>query len=282
MSRLAPQDYDKYAKEFGVNKDDFMETRTGGKYMGEGATELNVGAYQKAVHKAMDNNFHVQYAMDKARDSGGAGANRVKKLPNRVKNPEDAREMHQWLKNTAKAGDKMGKNNYNVNRDLGKISDYWGNRDRDNLMRSIEGMDSGGDGGGGQQKKSSWSDPSSDNDLKAAQENYDKHFENGNPWAATSATDLYNESFSDTANNGRGLHSDAVQFMFGRADQKKAGVNRFIDFLGDANKLTAAQQHASSMSAIENIAAMGVKPVDFTDPMDLYNNYKDDIDDIYD
>ena len=115
-------------------------------------------------------------------------------------------------------------------------------------------------------------------DHLEAEANYDKHFENGNPWAATSAVDSYESAFKNATAAGRDM--SAGDYLRQRADDKKGGVNRFIHYLKDSNTLAAHEGHHAAMNAIKKAGHVGLQPPELIDPGDLYDDYKKDIDKI--
>ena len=117
-------------------------------------------------------------------------------------------------------------------------------------------------------------------DHKTAEANYDKHFQNGNPWDTTSAVDSYQSAFDRVAAAGREMN--AGEYLRQRADDKKGGVNRFTHYLTDHNTLASHESHRASMNAIKKAGHVGLEPPALIDPDDLYNKYKGDIDSIGD
>ena len=115
-------------------------------------------------------------------------------------------------------------------------------------------------------------------DHLEAEANYDKHFENGNPWDTTSAVQSYETAFARAAASGREL--SAGDYLRQRADDKKGGVNRFTHFLKDSNTLGAHEGHRAAMNAIKRADHVGLQPPELIDPGDLYDKYKKDIDDV--
>ena len=115
-------------------------------------------------------------------------------------------------------------------------------------------------------------------DHKAAEENYDKHFEDGNPWDTTSAVDSYQSAFDRVTSAGKEMN--AGEYLRQRADDKKGGVNRFTHYLTDHNTLASHESHRASMNAIKKAKYEGLEPPALVDPGDLYDKYKGDIDSI--
>lgn len=117
-------------------------------------------------------------------------------------------------------------------------------------------------------------------DHQLAEDNYDKHFEDGNPWDTTSATDSYQSAFDRVTNAGKEM--TAGDYLRQRADDKKGGVNRFTHYLTDHNTLAAHESHRASMNAIKKAKHVGLEPPTLTDPGELYGKYKSDIDSVFD
>ena len=117
-------------------------------------------------------------------------------------------------------------------------------------------------------------------DHKTAEENYDKHFEDGNPWDTTNAVDSYQSAFDRATAAGQDM--TAGDYLRQRADDKKGGVNRFTNYLTDHNTLASHESHRSAMNAIKKAGHVGLEPPALIDPGDLYNKYKGDIDSIGD
>ena len=115
-------------------------------------------------------------------------------------------------------------------------------------------------------------------DHKAAEENYDKHFEDGNPWDTTGAVDSYQSAFDRVTSAGKEMN--AGEYLRQRADDKKGGVNRFTHYLTDHNTLASHESHRASMNAIKKAKYEGLEPPALVDPGDLYDKYKGDIDSI--
>ena len=72
----------------------------------------------------------------------------------------------------------------------------------------------------------------------------------------------------------------AGDYLRQRADDKKAGVGRFTDYLVDKNTLAAHESHQASMNAIDKAGYHELNPPTLIDPGDLYDRYKGDIDDL--
>ena len=117
-------------------------------------------------------------------------------------------------------------------------------------------------------------------DHKTAEENYDKNFEDGNPWDTTSAVDSYQSAFDRAVAAGNDM--TAGDYLRQRTDDKKGGVNRFTNYLTDHNTLASHESHRASMNAIKKAEYEGLEPPALVDPGDLYNKYKGDIDSIGD
>ena len=122
------------------------------------------------------------------------------------------------------------------------------------------------------------SNPEREQRVADAQADYDENFANGaDPKAATSATQSYTKSF-ETA-KAAGQDWDIGWYLRQRADDKKAGVNRYTNMLTDRNNLTMAENHNSMMNAIEMANRLGLKPSDYNDPKDTFDYYADQIND---
>ena len=115
-------------------------------------------------------------------------------------------------------------------------------------------------------------------DHKTAEANYDKHFEDGNPWDTTSAVDSYKSAFDRATAAGQDM--TAGDYLRQRADDKKGGVNRFTHYLTDHNTLASHESHRSSMNAIKKAEYEDLEPPALVDPGNLYDRYKGDIDSI--
>ena len=134
-------------------------------------------------------------------------------------------------------------------------------------------------GGGGEAKEKEPFEPvEKSEDHLEAEANYDKHFENGNPWDTTSAVDSYETAFARAAAGGREL--TAGDYLRQRADDKKGGVGRFTHYLKDSNTLAAHEGNRAAKTAIKRAEYEGLNPPELIDPGDLYDKYKGDIDDI--
>ena len=117
-------------------------------------------------------------------------------------------------------------------------------------------------------------------DHKTAEENYDQHFENGNPWDTTSAVDSYQSAFDRAVSAGQDL--TAGDYLRQRTDDKKGGVNRFTHYLTDHNTLASHESHRASMNGIKKAEYEGLNPPALIDPGNSYDKYKKDIDSIGD
>ena len=138
------------------------------------------------------------------------------------------------------------------------------------------------DGGGGAADAPETKEPfepvGKSDDHKAAEENYDKHFEDGNPWDTTSAVDSYQSAFDRATAAGQDM--TAGDYLRQRADDKKGGVNRFTHYLTDHNTLASHESHRSSMNAIKKAEYEDLEPPALVEPGNLYDRYKGDIDSI--
>ena len=95
----------------------------------------------------------------------------------------------------------------------------------------------------------------------------------------TSATDSYNSAFKNATDAGREMTSG--DYIRQRADDKRGWVtNRFMPHLSTKNELARHEQHHAASNAIDRIFAAGVEPPSLSDPMDIYDRMRDDIEDI--
>jgi len=135
--------------------------------------------------------------------------------------------------------------------------------------------------GGDAEKKTldDYTDRPKDEDHLAAEDAYQENFKNGNPWAATSAVDSYQTAFDRATAAGKSM--TANDYLMQRADDKKGGVNRFIGYLGDKNRLANEEQNYASENFMDKAKHLDFQgPPELDDPYDTYSKYKSDIDSI--
>ena len=125
-----------------------------------------------------------------------------------------------------------------------------------------------------------YTDRPKDEDHLAAEDAYKENFKNGNPWAPTSAVDSYESAFNNAVAAGREM--TALDYLNRRADDKKGGVNRFIDYLGDKNTLNNEEQNYAFSNFMDKAKHLDFKPPTLNDPSEFYEKYKNDIDSIGD
>ena len=124
--------------------------------------------------------------------------------------------------------------------------------------------------------KPSETTPANQERLDQTQAAYDENFEGGNiPWQPSSAMESYANSFNAAATAGQDW--DVGWYLRQRADDKKAGVANYIGFLQDSNAMMQAENHDTTMRAIEDIARLGIKPPSLNDPKDDFEYYADRI-----
>ena len=124
-----------------------------------------------------------------------------------------------------------------------------------------------------------YTDRPKDEDHLAAEDDYKDNFKNGNPWAATSAVDSYQSAFDRAVAAGKDM--TANDYLMTLADNKKKGVNRFIGYLGEKNRLAAEEQAYASVNFMDKAKHLNFKgPPTLNDPSEAYDKYKNDIDSI--
>lgn len=95
----------------------------------------------------------------------------------------------------------------------------------------------------------------------------------------TSATDSYNAAFNAAAEAGQEL--TAGDYLRQRSDDKKGWItNRFMPWLDNKNELARYEQQHAASTAIDRAVEAGVEAPSLNDPMDMYDQMKDDIEDI--
>jgi hypothetical protein len=95
----------------------------------------------------------------------------------------------------------------------------------------------------------------------------------------TSAADSYQSAFDKAVAAGREM--DSGDYLRQRSDDKKSWVtNRFMPYLSNKNELGRHEQHHAASNAIDRAVEAGVEPPSLSDPMDIYDKMKEDIEDI--
>ena len=262
---------DKLAKETG-----FRGTYFSGKPSANGGVDdfNSRKEWEKAARDHVNNNYHIQSAIDHGRDSGNK---RAKKLSKELKSDEDFMRAEKYMR----AGHKHGGNGGSFS----SMGDYIASQDYrfdKNMSRYATGD---GDGGGNNNSSNNNNSESetpqgkSDEHL-AAEEEYLSNFTDGNPWAAADPVEAYKRSFNDA--KAIGQEWDSGYYMRRLSQDKLEGVNRFTDYLGDMNKLVAHEQNYAALKAINRIDEMGAEPPSFTDPFDLFERYRDELKEDFD
>ena len=124
-----------------------------------------------------------------------------------------------------------------------------------------------------------YTDKGKDEDHLAAEDDYKDNFKDGNPSAATSAADSYQSAFDRAAAAGKDMTPN--DYLTTLAGNKKMGVNRFIGYLGDKNRLANEEQNYASGNFMDQAKYLDFKgPPTLNDPSEAYDKYKNDIDSI--
>ena len=97
--------------------------------------------------------------------------------------------------------------------------------------------------------------------------------------AMSSAVDSYNTAFDAATAAGRDM--SAGDMLRQRADDKKTWItDKFMKFMGTKNELARHENYHAASNAIDRIFEAGVKAPELSDPMEYYEKFKRDIEDI--
>ena len=94
-----------------------------------------------------------------------------------------------------------------------------------------------------------------------------------------SAVDSYNEAFDATAAAGREM-SAGDMLRYSAANKKAWITGEFMPYLSTKNELARHEQHHAAINAIDRAFEAGVKAPELSDPMEAYEKFKRDIEDI--
>lgn len=97
--------------------------------------------------------------------------------------------------------------------------------------------------------------------------------------AMSSAVDSYNTAFDAATAAGRDM--SAGDMLRQRADDKKSWITgQFMPYMSTKNELARHESHHAASNAIARAAEAGVKPPELGDPMESYEKFKEDIENI--
>ena len=146
MARKAPKKFgkmgyfekleftDKMAKKYGIKKDDFNTAQGGG---GGRYDRINDGAYQKAVSRAMANDYDTRRSIEAAQS---AGDKKAQKLGKGISNLKDAVNAERFMAKThTKKLGATGK--YTSANDEGNVTNYWVQKAKENEHANLATID---------------------------------------------------------------------------------------------------------------------------------------------
>lgn len=123
-------------------------------------------------------------------------------------------------------------------------------------------------------------EPEKSEGHQQAEEDYESHFEDGNPWEAADPVRAYMRAFEDA--KAIGQEFDSGYYMRRLSKDKLAAVNGYTEYLGDMNRLNAYEQDYSARKAINRVDELGAKPPSFDDPRELFEKYRDELKEDFD
>ena len=255
------------AKQLGFDATPYKATGTG--RPGGGNHFEMARAKEKAEKAFINNNYHVQSAIDHGRNTDNKRAEKLSK--GSLKSEEDFKKAYKYMKKGHEHAGNGG--NFSSMSDISASSDYRFDKSMAE-MRSQGGGGGGGDGGG-----------EADQEPYAPREKSDAHvaaeaaYGDGSFPETNSAADSYNTAFDNATEAGRDM--TAGDLMRQTSDDKKDWItNRFMPYVSNKNELGRHDQHHAASNAIDRAAYAGMKPPELGDPMDAYDEFKKDIDNI--
>ena len=259
----------KLAKQLGFDASLYKPTGTG--RPGGGNHFEMARAKEKAEKAYINNNYHVQSAIDHGRNTGNKRAEKLSK--GSLKSEEDFKKAYKYMKKGHEHAGNGG--NFSSMSDISASSDYRFDKSMAQ-MRSQGGGGDGGGNGGGEADQEPFSPREQSDEHVAAEAAYG----DGSFPAMPSAVDSYNATFDNVTAAGRNQPT-AGDFLRQQAADKKGWItNRFMPYMSNKNELARHEQHWAASNAIDRAAHAGMKPPELSDPMDSYDKFKEDIEDI--
>ena len=254
----------KLAKQLGFDASAYKPTGTG--RPGGGNHHQMAQAKDKAEKAYINNNYHVQSAIDHGRSTDNKRAEKLSK--GSLKSEEDFEKAYKYMKKGHEHSGNGG--SFSSHSDMMGSSDY--RFDKNMAQMRSQG---GGDGSPGEADKEPYSPrEKSEQHLQAEADYGDGSFPETN-----SAVDSYNTAFNNATEAGRDMTAGDLLRQTS-ADNKDWITNRFMPYIGNKNELARHEQHHAASDAIGYADHVGVKPPELGDPMDAYNRFKEDIDNI--
>ena len=259
----------KLAKQLGFDASLYKGTGTG--RPGGGNHWEMARAQEKAEKAFINNNYHVQSAIDHGRNTDNKRAEKLSK--GSLKSEEDFKKAYKYMKKGHEHGGNGG--NFSSMSDISGSSDYRFDKSMAEMRSQGGGGGGGGDNGDGEADQEPYTPREESDEHVAAEAAYgDGSFPETN-----SAVDSYNTAFNNATEAGRDM--TAGDLMRQTSDDKKDWItNRFMGYLKDKNALTGHEQHWAASNAIDRAAHAGMKPPELGDPMDSYDKFKEDIENI--
>lgn len=254
----------KLAKQLGFDDSGF-ETWGSGR-PGEGNHQEMREKKKQAEKDFINNNYHVQSAIDHGRSTGNK---RADKLSKELKSTKDFEKAYKYMKKGHEHGGNGG--NFSSMGDMMASQDYRFDKNMDQL-RSSSG---GGGGDDGEGDKGPFEPVGQSDAHKQAEEDYLAHYDDGNPLDTPDAMDSYKRRFNTITGEGSG-----IQFALDLSDAKGDWVaNRFMPYMQDKVTLAGHEQHQAASNAIQLAGHLGIEPPTLSDPMETGKEWMDYIDD---
>lgn len=213
----------------------------------------------KRTH-ALQNNYLVQSSLDHAIESGNKKAMKARDSGD----PEAIHKfMHKTHTNRMENGGKYS--NYN---DINGVNKYWKDKAASKQSESIA------DGSPEADQEPFTPREKSDDQVAAEADHGD-----GSMPGTNSAADSYNTAFNNATEAGRDM--SAGDLMRQTSDDKKSWINnRFMPYMSNKNELARHESNYAASNAIDRAEYAGMKPPELGDPMDSYDKFKEDIENI--
>jgi hypothetical protein len=256
----------KLAKQLGFDASAYKATGTG--RPGGGNHFAMSRAKEKAEKAFINNNYHVQSAIDHGRATGNKRAEKLSK--GSLKSEEDFQKAYKYMKKGHEHAGNGG--SFSSHSDMMGSSDY-------RFDKNMSQMRSQGGGGGDEDPGEADKEPFSPRQKSEQHLQAEANYGDGSFPESNSAVDSYNRAKADAVAAGHDMTAADLARRTS-ADKMDWITNRFMPYVRDKNELGRHEQQYAASNAIDRAEHAGMEPPSLTSATDLYGEYKDDLDSI--